>query len=240
MRLPFRFWLITLAALAGIAVTASLGRWQLSRAAEKEGQQAVIDSQGKRTVVDNITLARAPDATSLIHRSARLRGTWVPSRTVFLDNRQMNAKPGFYVLTPLMLEGTSLVVIVQRGWVGRDFLDRSKVPEVPATRGVVELEGRIAPPPSKLYEMGDAGSGLIRQNLDLARFRAETGLPLMPVSIQQIGPGSEGLLRDWPRIGSGSDKNYGYAFQWFGLCALIAILYVWFQIGKRFLAPRRA
>jgi len=235
-----RFWLITLSALAAFVITLSLGRWQLSRAAEKESLQAAIEAQGKRTMIDNVTLIRAPDATALIHRTAKLRGTWAPARTVFLDNRQMNAKPGFYVLTPLLLEGTSAAVIVQRGWVARHFFDRSNVPAVPVPAGLVELEGRIAPPPSKLYDMGDAGSGLIRQNLDLARFRAETGLPLLAVSIQQTGPASEGLLREWPAVGPGSDKNYGYAFQWFGLSALIAILYVWFQIGKRFFPTRRA
>jgi surfeit locus 1 family protein len=74
---------------------------------------------------------------------------------------------------------------------------------------------------------------VIRQNLDLARFREETGLPLAGLSIQQAGAASDGLARDWPQINAGVDKHYGYAFQWFGLCALMAILYVWFQIVRR-------
>ncbi|RYF45716.1 MAG: SURF1 family protein, partial [Comamonadaceae bacterium] len=35
-----RFWTVTLMAIVAIAVTASLGRWQLSRAAQKEALQA--------------------------------------------------------------------------------------------------------------------------------------------------------------------------------------------------------
>jgi surfeit locus 1 family protein len=31
-------------------------------------------------------------------------------------------------------------------------------------------------------------------------------------------------------------KHHGYAFQWFALCALIGLLYVWFQL----IAPLRA
>jgi cytochrome oxidase assembly protein ShyY1 len=58
---------------------------------------------------------------------------------------------------------------------------------------------------------------------------------LTGVSVQQAGPASEGLLRDWTQPGSGVETHYGYAFQWFALSALIAILYVWFQ----FVAPRR-
>lgn len=235
-----RFWVIAITAMAAIVITLSLGRWQLSRAAQKENLQAAIEAQGLRASLDNSALTGLTDASTAIHRVAVLRGTWVTARTVFLDNRQMNAKPGFYVLTPLQLEGTASTVLVQRGWVARNFMDRNSVPSVDTTSGIVSVVGRIAPPPSKLYELGDTGRGLIRQNLDLAQFRKETGLPLLPVSIQQTAAPSEGLLRDWPSVGHGADKNYGYAFQWFGLSALIAILYVWFQIGKRFISSRRA
>ncbi len=37
--LGLRFWLIAAAAVAGMLITASMGRWQLSRAAEKEALQ---------------------------------------------------------------------------------------------------------------------------------------------------------------------------------------------------------
>jgi surfeit locus 1 family protein len=164
-----------------------------------------------------------------------LRGHWVASRTVFLDNRQMQGKVGFYVVTPLRLEGSDRAVLVERGWVQRNFLQRDKLPEIPTPGGVVELRGRLAPPPAKLYEFSGAGSGVIRQNLDLAGFRAETGLPLLELSVQQTGAASGGLLRDWPEPASGAATNYGYAAQWWAMSILIAILYVWFQ----FIAPRR-
>jgi surfeit locus 1 family protein len=49
----------------------------------------------------------------------------------------------------------------------------------------------------------------------------------------QTSPGnSDGLLRHWPAPDLGLHKHYGYAFQWFALCALILILYVWFQLVR--------
>jgi len=126
-------------------------------------------------------------------------------------------------------------VLVQRGWVQRNFLDREKLPPIETPPGVVEVSGRLAPPPVKLYEFADAQGGTIRQNLDLAQFRAETGLALLDVAVQQTGPPSEGLLRDWPEAASGVQMHYGYAFQWWALSGLIAILYAWFQ----FIVPRR-
>jgi surfeit locus 1 family protein len=235
-----RFWLMTLLAVASIVLTLLLGRWQLTRAGQKETLQAAIEAQAKRPPILNAELVAQSDAGQIVHRTAKVSGTWAAAWTVFLDNRQMNAKPGFYVLTPFLIEGTRSAVLVQRGWVARNFVDRTSVPTVPAPAGIVQIEGRIAPPPSKLYELGGPESGPIRQNLDLAQFRQASGLPLLPVSIQQTGQNGDGLLRDWPLVASSADKNYGYAFQWFGLSALIFFLYVWFQIAKRFIPTRRA
>jgi surfeit locus 1 family protein len=52
----------------------------------------------------------------------------------------------------------------------------------------------------------------------------------MVVSMLQTGVANEGLLRDWAAPNLGVDKHYGYAFQWFGLCALVFVLYIWFQV----------
>jgi surfeit locus 1 family protein len=147
----------------------------------------------------------------------------------------MNAKVGFFVVTPFVLEGGGAIA-VQRGWVPRNFEQRDQVPSVQTPSGVVAIEGRIAPPPSKLYEPGKPSGGAIRQNLDLEQYRAETGIALMPITLVQTGTATEGLLREWPAVNLGVEKHYGYAFQWFGLSALIAGLYLWFQVVRRILS----
>ncbi|MDR3371167.1 SURF1 family protein [Rhodoferax sp.] len=231
---------MTVTAVLAVVATFSLGRWQLSRAAQKEALQAHRDAQTGLDRLDGRTLASLADPSLMLDREVALRGTWIAQQLVFLDNRQMHDKQGFYVVTPLQLQDSAGVILVQRGWVARNFLDRTAVPEVPTPKGTVDIVGRIVPPPSKLYELGAEQPGRIRQNLDLVKFRAETGLPLLTaVSVQQIGTASDGLLRDWPRLATGVEKHYGYAFQWFALSALITILYVWFQVVKRFIFPRR-
>ena len=230
-----RFWVLTIAAVVGVAVTLALGIWQMSRAAQKLALHAAIEQRQALAPLSQRDLLASRNPADLLHRTVVLRGTWAASRTVFLDNRQMQGKIGFYVVTPLRLEGSDRAVLVQRGWAPRNFLEREKLPPVITPEGLVELHGRLAPPPSKLYEFAGAALGPIRQNLDLAQFRAETGLPLLALSVQQIGGPSEGLLRDWPEPASGVATNYGYAAQWWALSILIAILYVWFQ----FIAPRR-
>jgi surfeit locus 1 family protein len=224
--------LITLATLIGMGTTVALGRWQLSRAAEKEALQASMDGQGSQVIVETAGLTSTTDPMRLVHQHARVRGQWLADQTVYLDNRQMNAKVGFFVLTPLQLEGSAQVVLVQRGWVQRNFEQREKVPAIETPAGTVSVEGRMAPPPSKLFELGKPEASVIRQNLDLEQFRAQTRLPLLSVMLTQTGPASEGLLREWPAVNLGVEKHYGYALQWFGIAAALALLYLWYQILK--------
>jgi surfeit locus 1 family protein len=231
--------MITIAALMAVALTLALGRWQLSRADQKEAYQALTEAQARLDPLDAQALSTARDQMSLVHRKIVLHGRWLAQHTIYLDNRQMNDKVGQFVLTPFQIEGTTSVVLVQRGWVARNFVDRMQVMPVSTPGGVVELLGRIAPPPSKLYELGQAEKTVLRQNIDLTAFGAEIDLPLLPVSVQQSGAASDGLLREWHQVASGVEKHYGYAFQWFALSALISILYVWFQIVRRFKQPRQ-
>jgi surfeit locus 1 family protein len=233
-----RFVLVTLAAFVAALGTARLGWWQLSRAAEKTAWNAAIETQAQRPALQRADELPADDAgaRALHHRSVAVRGRWSPVHTIYLDNRQMKGKPGFLVVTPLVL-GDGRALLVQRGWQPRDFLERARVAPVPTPDGEVTVAGRLAPQPPRLFEFGGQESGRIRQNLDVVAFAAETGLKLLPVSLLQREPVQppDGLLREWPSPLVGVDRHHGYAFQWFGLSALVVILYVWFQ----FLQPRR-
>ena len=236
---PRRALSVLVATIAGVGITASLGTWQLGRAAQKIAIQSALDSRALLPALTGSELAGNADAASTqLYRPARARGRWLSARTVFLENRQMSARVGFYVVTPLQLDGRADVLLVQRGWVPRDANERSRLPPIETPAGTVDVAGHIAPPPARLYEFSAAASGAIRQNLDIAAFSVETGLPLLPMSLQQhdaAAAAGDGLLRQWPRPAVDVQKHYGYAFQWFALSALMAGLYVWFQLIR----PRR-
>lgn len=225
---------ILAATLIGVAITANLGAWQLRRAAQKIALQDALESRSKLSALTASELARMPGQVEAQHyRPVHLRGRWLPQRNVFLENRQMNGRVGFYLVTPLQLEGRSEVVLVQRGWVPRDLRDRTLLPAIATPADAVDVDGHIAPPPARLYEFAPSTTGVIRQNLDLGEFTIETGLPLAPLSVLQAdspGNAGDGLLRQWPRPAVDVQKHYGYAFQWFAMCALMAGLYVWFQL----------
>lgn len=228
-----RALMVLLATLVGMAVTARLGLWQLSRAAQKEALQSALDARSRLPELSMHELPRSEaDALAQHYRPLRLQGEWVAGSTRYLDNRQMNGRVGFFVVTALQL-GPDDAVLVQRGWVPRDMQERTHVIEPPTPSGSVSLRGLLAPAPGRLFEFGGAGSGPIRQNLLPADFSREIGVGLRPWSVLQLDTpqtAGDGLLRQWPRPAERSSMHYGYAFQWFGLCALMAILYVWFQL----------
>jgi surfeit locus 1 family protein len=231
------FWWVTAGAAVAVLLTALLGNWQLGRAAEKIALQAAIDQKQKLPPLANADIISAAGPADLVHHAAVLRGIWRGEHTVFLDNRQMAGKVGLFVMTPLQLADSQTSVMVQRGWVPRNFLERDRLPTVATPTGEVAVQVRMAPPPSKLFDFKGGDNGALRQNLDLVDFARTTGIALRTdVGAIETEARHDGLARNWPAFNTGVDKHYGYAFQWFGLSALLLILYVWFQ----FIQPRRA
>jgi surfeit locus 1 family protein len=235
----WRAALVLLAALAATLFTARLGLWQLDRAAQKNALQANLEARSAQPPLDGAALAHDPGAAEAQHfRRVVLQGRWLEARSIFLDNRQMDGKVGFFVVTPLALAAPGGAVLVQRGWVARDFTDRAALAPVATPAGVVTVAGVVAPAPSRLLEFAASASGPIRQNLDIASFARESGLDLLPLSVlqqDQAGTAPDGLVRHWPAPAIDVQKHYGYAVQWFAIAAGIAFLYVW----HRFIRPGR-
>jgi surfeit locus 1 family protein len=229
------------AALAGTVLTARLGAWQLDRAAQKTALAADIEARSQQAPLALSALGETPAQVEAQHwRRVTLHGRWLAAHTVYLDNRQMDGRAGFLVVTPLQV-GAGDAVLVQRGWVPRNQEVRTALPPIPTPPGEVQVQGLIAPPPTRLYEFAHEASGPIRQNLDLATSSRELGMKLRPLSIWQTDDAttaSDGLTRHWPAPAVDVSVHYGYAFQWFALGALIAGLYVWFQLVRPRLAQR--
>jgi surfeit locus 1 family protein len=211
-----------------------LGMWQLNRAQYKRDLTQAMQTQASLPILSGDRAARIAPDTKDLHRRVQLRGRWMHDATLFWDNRQMGGKNGFIVLTPLRLEGSDAIVLVQRGWVQRNFLDRTQVPKVETPQGLVDVEGQIAPFPARRIALGGTESGPIWQNPDISEYRSRYGDGFANISVRLTSGTADGLLRDWSAPDDGVDKHVGYAFQWFTLSAVVAIYFLWFQIVKRF------
>jgi len=229
--------IVWLAALAMMALTVRLGLWQLDRAAQKTALQEARVQQMRASPLSAQDLpVTAEQARAVEHRVAALAGRWLGMHTLYLDNRPMAGRAGFHVLTPLALDDGRLL-LVQRGWWPRDVADRSRVGAPPAPEGVVQVLGRVALAPSRLFELAPETTGPIRQNLDLEAYARETRLKLLPWVLVQLEeparPVGDGLLRQWPEPATDVHKHHGYAVQWFALAGLVGLLLLWFQVWRQ-------
>ena len=230
-----RCWIL-LFTLLGMGVTASLGKWQLGRASQKEALASQRLDREQMAPLDWVEVRDAhrsgANLESWHDRKLTVEGHWIPESLLFLDNRPMAGRAGFYVLSLFRPAAGGPDVLVQRGWVPRRLDDRTAVPEVPTPEGLVRVLGRVSPPPSRLLDLGQDGSGPIRQNVDLDAYAALHQTEVLSAAVLQMEPvvPADNLKRDWARPDADVHKHYGYALQWFGLCLLMACLYVWFQL----------
>lgn len=194
-----RRWVLLLLALIGVVATVALGTWQLRRAAFKEALTSQIEAQNRLPALENIaqaatknivtdtsTVVTTASPNPLLHRNVKLRGQWLAHHTVFLDNRFMAGRAGFYVLTPLQLEAGQAIVWVQRGWVPRNAQDRTLLPELPTPAGLVQVPGRVIESVSRAYTLG----------------APEAAVPATASSATSSAPAAAGASRIWQNLPS--------------------------------------
>ncbi|MFJ1300099.1 SURF1 family protein [Pseudomonadota bacterium AL_CKDN230030165-1A_HGKHYDSX7] len=195
-----------------IAVTVSMGRWQLRRADERRAVAAAIDAGRQQAP---LALAAGQDAAVYVPwRAAEARGTWRPELSVWLENRNHHGRPGYWLATPLMLDEGRKAVLVLRGWVARQP-GSQQAPAIPADTGPLTVSGELAERVPRLFELwsfGGAGAAQlparlgdgpapVLQNLDLAAYARVTGLTLLPTVLMQTA-GSDEPLAGAPAAGA--------------------------------------
>jgi surfeit locus 1 family protein len=216
-----------LATVIGIALTAAAGNWQLDRAHEKERLQGAYDRGASDSPI-RLTAVPAGEE-DLRMRRVEVEGEFVPKGLVLLDNKTRNGQAGYEVVMPLKIGGSSMHVLINRGWIAAGP-ERARLPVFNTPEAVVKVTG-MAMVPGRFLELSKVeDSGPVWQNLTVGRYVARTGLQVQPVVVQQQNDLDDRLLRSWERPDFGIAIHYGYAVQWFSLCGLIIFLYVFFHV----------
>ncbi len=220
----------TIAAVAFIALTGSLSRWQAHRAEEKEQRQALYE---RRMVEPPLQLTGSVgDASAILFRRVRVAGTFIAPKQVFIDNQVHEGIAGFDVVTPLRIEGSGAVVLVNRGWIARTGA-YPEPPRVGAPAGRVEVQGLAALPPARFLELApaEAITGSVFQNLSFERYRKWSGIDVMPVEVF-ADPAGPGLVAIHERPDAGADQNRQYEATWFLLAATAGALWLGLNLRR--------
>jgi surfeit locus 1 family protein len=213
-----------MAGCALAALTWSLGNWQSGRAEQKAALEAAMRA---RDALPPMLLADQPvSLADAQYRRVAARGIWMPESSVYLDNRPLGGRVGYQVITPLLL-APQRAVLVDRGWVEKDPAKQGQPPQVAFPAGTVEIVGNALPQVGRFMELGQSGElrlGGVWNNFDLERYRSLSGLDVLPFILRQSSDSADGLRREVPPLASQVEKHRGYAFQWYALALLSAVL----------------
>ena len=181
----------SIVALVLVTLGIAAGQWQSGRAEQKRVLKAHIEAAARLPAV---ALSDRPvEASALALRRVTARGEWVSDKTVLVDNRVLNGRPGYHVVTPLKVGNTHY--LVNRGWAAAGRT-RTELPVVTTPAGVVDVIGEARVPLKNAFSLG-AGlttDGKVWQQIQIDALSQSMKLPLSPIVIFEISTVSKRLF----------------------------------------------
>jgi surfeit locus 1 family protein len=236
-----RQWIITtLLVLAGAALCARLGIWQLDRLAQRRTFNAHVEAMW---AADPLVISgqSVDDLTLMEYRAVKVSGRYDFENQVALRNQYFQNQYGYHLLTPLVLDDGS-AVLVDRGWIPADGNDSPSDWRAYDQPGPVTLQGQIrlgqtkpdlggVPDPT----LAPGQTGLEFWNIvNLERISRQLPYPLLNVFVQpdvdlaDVTP----PIPYQPEIELTEGPHLGYAGQWFTFAAILLIGYPFYLRKK--------
>jgi len=223
-------WPASLGTALLLPLFVALGFWQVQRADEK---QALMDARERRAHLPAFDLtAEGVSVEGHRFRPVVVEGTYDASRQLLLDNQILDHRPGYFVLTPLRLTGTDVMVLVNRGWIPLGAYRRT-LPQLELTQTQVRIQGTLDRFPSigLMLEGADipsAGWPAVVQVLNAERIGERLGFQVLPYQVLLAPHEGQGYARAWHAESLHPEKSRGYALQWFSFALVLALLYLWY------------
>jgi surfeit locus 1 family protein len=226
----------TVAYLCLLPALIALGIWQLERSEEKRAFLELEQRQAASEVL-HLSPATEDNPEALRYRKVEVRGHYDNARQFLIDNQVSDGKPGYFVLTPLILEGAAKAVLVNRGWVPLNR-DRSILPDVEIKKLRTTITGRVNSFPRVGIKL--AGADLptanwpsVVQIADSNILAKTLGYPLFQFQIELDKDLPDGFKREWRTTAIMlPEQHTAYAIQWFALALTLTIIFIWYSFKK--------
>jgi surfeit locus 1 family protein len=204
------------------AVCARLGLWQVHRLEERRATNAT--ARAARSAPPVVLDGEAAGDTTLANRRVRTAGRYDHDHDIVLRGKQYLGMPGVEIVTPLLLKGGRIAVLVNRGFVPTP--DAVTVePDSLREPGEARVEGIAFPIRSGGGVPLQRGEQTSWARLDLDALRARFSYPVSPVYIRQL---PDSALPQFPRRidppALDDGPHLSYAIQWFSF-AILALVF---------------
>ena len=213
-----------------------LGFWQLDRANEKNSKNSNYTLRQADNSIDLNKELSIENEETLLWRRTIVNGSFLNKKSIILDNQILNKIAGFNILTPFQIKDSQYIVLINRGWQP-NLARRDLIPNIQSIEGDVVIKGHIAKFPTSGISLGQENietlnSSVFRmQKLEIDELRHFLTFNLLPYMIYLDPLIDKGNYSTFKLPAPGSEKNYGYAFQWFAFAFTLLIIFI--KIGVR-------
>lgn len=236
--IQFKFKLVpTLVFLTFFVLFIRLGFWQLDRAEQKRIINDQYKSRQETTIVDlNQEVNKNNDY--LLWRKAEINGSFYIEKNILLDNQIYNQTAGFNIITPFRLAGTPWSILVNRGWQP-NLVTRNIFPVISQVNDEQLLRGHLVKFPVAGIKLGEdnievINSSIIRlQRIDLDEINTFYSAQFLPYMIFLDPLIDKDLVSNFSLPVPESEKNYGYAFQWFAFAVTLLVIFLKLGIKRK-------
>ena len=218
--------------LAALAVLVSLGNWQVERLAWKEDLIARATERPAGPVQDLPAPSTWPslDVAENEYRPFRLSGRFMHEAEVAVftsltDPKGAYSGPGYWVVTPFLLEGGG-TVLVNRGFVPQDRRQPAERGETPSSDRAT-VTGLLRPDETPNFFTPDDQPDenlFFARNVEAIAAAKHLAQPVAPFTIDLVA--AETPPGGLPQAGETrmifTNSHLGYAITWYGLAAALA------------------
>ena len=205
-----------------------LGLWQIERGQAKTVIINQFDSNLKKE-------QKYLNKESKKWDRVKVEGSWNSSKQILIDNVIHNGIAGYKVLTPLRINNSENIILVDRGWIkGNKF--REDIPNISIPENSVTVTGILELPELGLVLSDDL---VTKEWPKISQTKnAEILIKEYDESVYELILLADPLLKnslEYIKITPTNmtpSKHYGYAAQWFSMFLVLCLMYVWYGYKK--------
>ena len=206
----------------------SLGVWQIERGQSKAGILNEFNDNLKKTP-SNL------DVSSKKWDRVFVKGTWVNSKQILIDNIINRGIAGYKVITPLNIEGSDKTILVDRGWIKQNKY-REVLPDIGIEEKSETVSGILELPELGLVLSNDLVTSewpKISQSKNFEILAEQFDMNLFPMILlaDPINQKSLEYIKITP-TNMTPTKHYGYSAQWFLMFLVLCVMYIWYGLNK--------
>ena len=227
-----RWWWTTLLVVVGMVVLFRLGIWQLDRLQQRQTRNAEYVQQVAAPPLRLTSADLVVDPAGLRDRKVDVQGTYDFSEQLVLVQQNWQGRPGAHLVTPMLLEGGEVAVLVDRGWVPTADVETGNFaqfdePGLQSVTGTIQLSQTLSNGRETIVD----GKQQEWYRIDVEAIQKQMPYKLLPIYVlaSPIGDTIEQLpYRIENEVDLSDGPHLVYALQWFAFTLLLGVGYLYF------------